>query len=311
MESLGLFIDLPDKRNYHAVTMKIRPHQLSQISMGDFSIVGYSVAGEESIIIVPELDVCFDIGKCPREALAINHVLLTHAHTDHSAGLLYYFAQRDFQGIANGLALLPENLLDATEDLLSAWGRFEGHVPPYQLEAMTPGKVFEVRRGLEAIAFNTPHVPGSLGYALVDVRHKLKDEYIGLEGPDLVALKKKGTEITRRVDMPLVAYLGDTAKRNYSDLPFVRDARALLVECTFFDDDHTSRARAGRHIHIDDLPGILEGMNNERIIITHVTRRTHLGAARKLLKAALPADTWKKVTFLMNRQHLVEELPGD
>ena len=38
------------------VTMKIRPYRLSQISMGDFTLVGYSVAGEESIIIAPELD---------------------------------------------------------------------------------------------------------------------------------------------------------------------------------------------------------------------------------------------------------------
>jgi ribonuclease Z len=287
--------------------MKIQPYRLSQISMGDFTLVGYSVAGEESIIIVPELDVCFDIGKCPREALAVNHVLLTHGHADHSAGLLYYFAQRDFQGIENGLALVPERLLDATEDLLHAWGRFEGHVPPYQLEAMKPGKVFEIRRGLEAIAFSTPHVPGSLGYALVDVRHKLKEEYFGLDGPGLVALKKQGVEITRRVDVPLVAYLGDTAKGNFAALPFVRDARALLVECTFFDDDHTARARAGRHMHIDDLAAVLAGMNNERIIITHVTRRTNLTTARKLLKQALPDETLKKVTFLMSRQHLAEE----
>ena len=60
------------------------------------------VAGEEAVIIAPELDCIFDIGKCPREALAINHVLLTHGHMDHAAGLPYYFSQRDFQGIGNG-----------------------------------------------------------------------------------------------------------------------------------------------------------------------------------------------------------------
>ena len=80
--------------------MKIRPYRLSQLDLGDFSLAGYSVAGEETLIISPELDCTFDIGKCPREALTVDNVLLSHGHMDHVAGLPYYFAQRDFQGVA-------------------------------------------------------------------------------------------------------------------------------------------------------------------------------------------------------------------
>jgi ribonuclease Z len=274
--------------------------------MGDFTLVGYSVAGEESIIIAPELDVCFDIGKCPREALPINNVLLTHAHTDHSAGLLYYFAQRDFQDIAGGKVLLPKRLLDSTHDLMEAWGRFEGHVPPYELVGIEAGQDYEIRRGLLARSFATRHTPGSLGYTMIDVRHKLKPEFADRTGPQLVELKNQGVEITRRIEVPLVACLGDTARADYSDLPHVRDAKALLIECTFFDSEHSSRAKAGKHIHVDDLPGMLEGMNNERIIIIHVTRRTNLGLARKLLKKKLPPEMRDKITFLMSRQHVEE-----
>ena len=100
--------------------MKIRPYRLSQIVVGDFSLAGYSVAGEETVIVAPELDVCFDIGKCPREALTVNHVLLSHGHMDHVAGLPYYFAQRDFQGVPNGVALVPAGLAGPLEDLMSA-----------------------------------------------------------------------------------------------------------------------------------------------------------------------------------------------
>ena len=266
--------------------MKIQPYKLSQISMGDFTIVGYSVAGEESVILVPELDVCFDIGKCPREALTVNHVFLTHGHSDHSVGLLYYFAQRDFQG---GTLIAPENMLDNLEDLLHAWGRVDGKTPPYRLQGMIPGDDFEIRRNLLARAFKTKHVPGSLGYSIIDVRYKLKEEFL------------------HRTEVPLVAYLGDTAKANYSSLPCVRDARALLIECTFFDDEHDSRALAGRHIHVDSLAEVLEGMNNEKIIITHVTRRTNLTQARKQLKQKLPESIRKRVTFLMSRQHMEDK----
>jgi len=276
--------------------------------MADLSLLGYSVAGEESVIIAPELDCCFDIGKCPREALKVNHVLLTHGHMDHVAGLPYYFSQRDFQGIANGMALVPAGLAEPLEDLMLTFGRVEGHVAPHRFVGMRAGDSFEIRRGLIARAFTTRHVSGSLGYVLIDVRKKLKQEYLSLEGPQIVELKKQGIEITNTLEVPLVAYLGDTAKANYSDNPDVASARVLLIECTFFDAEHLSRARAGKHVHIADLPEMLEGMRNEHIVIIHVTRRTNMSVARKMLRKSLPREIMERVSFLMSRKYIEEAL---
>ena len=284
--------------------MKIRPHVLSQIDMGDFALVGYSVAGEEALIIAPELDCVFDIGKCPREALAVNNVLLSHGHADHVAGLPYYFAQRDFQGIAGGTAVVPAGLVGPIERLMQAWGAVEGHVPPYKLVGARDGDDYEIRRGLLARAFSTVHVGGSLGFSVIDVRKKLRDEYVGLTGPEIVKLKEEGVEVTRTFEFPLAAYLGDTGSVNYSHLPHVANAKALLLECTFFDPEHVGRARQGRHVHVADLPEMLEGMNNERIIIVHVTRRTNMALARRLLKKSLPKETLERITFLMSMKHI-------
>jgi ribonuclease Z len=273
----------------------------------DFTLAGYSVAGEESVIVVPELDVVFDIGRCPREAMRVDHVLLSHGHMDHAAGMAYYFSQRDFQGIGGGVALMAHSIVDPLENLMDAVARVEGHPSPHQFVGMGDGDDYEIRRGLIARAFATRHIGNSLGFSLIDVRQKLKDEFIGLDGPELVELKKKGIEITRRVEMPLVTYLGDTAKANYSAIPHVRDSKVLLIECTFFDDDHISRARAGKHLHVTDLAEVLEGMNNERIILTHVTRRTNLSEARHILKKTLPANIRERVTFLMSWKHIQDD----
>lgn len=284
--------------------MKARSYQLSRLEFEGFSILGYSVAGEESVIVVPELDVVFDIGRCPREALRVNHVLLSHGHMDHAAGIAYYFSQRDFQGIAGGVALVSHSIVEPLEKLMKAVAAVEGHPSPYKFIGMSDGDDYEIRRGLIARAFSTHHIVNSLGFSLIEVRHKLKDQFAGESGPELVELKKNGVEITRRVEIPLVTYLGDTAKANYSDLPFVRDAKVLLIECTFFDPEHVSRARAGRHLHVSDLPDVLKGMNNESIVLTHVTRRTSIAEARKILRKTLPGDILSRVTFLMSRQHI-------
>jgi len=284
--------------------MKPRRYQLSQLQMADFTLAGYSIGGVESVVVVPELDCAFDIGKCPPEALAVNHVLLTHGHMDHVAGLPYYFSQRDFQGITGGVALVPAELVGPLKNLMVAWGNVEGRIAPHEFIGMRPGEDYEIRRGLVARAFATRHVPGSLGYALIEVRRKLKEEFVGLDSNQLVELKQRGVEITYRLEVPLVAYLGDTDKANYAALPSVAQAKALLIECTFFDDDHIRRARAGKHLHITDLPEVLDGMNNERIILIHVTRRTNLSAARKILRRTLPKDVLQRVTFLMSRKHI-------
>ena len=253
------------------------------------------------------LDCVFDIGKCPREALAPNHVLLSHGHLDHAAGLPYYFGQRDFQGIAGGVALVPKNLADPLEQLLAAWGRVEGHVPPHKFVGMSDGDDYEIRRGLVVRSFATRHVAGSLGYSVIDVRHKLKSEFAGMTGPQIVELKKRGTEITNRIEVPLVAYLGDTGKANYSALPYVAGAAALLIECTFFDPDHLRRARAGKHLHVTDLAEVLEGMNNQHIVIIHVTRRTNMAAARAILRKTLRKEVLERITFLMSRKYIEED----
>ena len=91
-------------------------------------------------------------------------------------------------------------------------------------------------------------------------------------------------------------------KRNrWLKLDFVRETRALILECTFFDREHISRARAGKHIHVVDLPEILEAIPDAQILLSHLTRRTDIRAAKRILQQALkPADS-ERVSFLMDR----------
>ena len=52
---------------------------------------------------------------------------------------------------------------------------------------------------------------------------------------------------------------------------------------------------------------MLEGMNNEHIVITHVTRRTNMAAARRILRKTLPKNVAERIKFLMSRRYVEED----
>ena len=283
--------------------------RLVEHQLDDLRIIGYSVAGEESVIAAPELNVCFDIGKAPSEVLPVDHVLLTHGHMDHAAGIAYYLSQRNFIGNAPGCILAPNRLIRPLKQLMQVWGEIEGHVTPAKYVGMEPGDEFQIRRGLVVRAFRVNHGVPSLGFVVIDIRRKLKPEFADKSGPELVELKKQGIDIDYTLEVPLIAYCGDTADGDWTRYDMVRQARVLLLECTFFDRDHVARARAGYHLHVRDVARILENLENPHVVITHVTRRTAIRDARRTLAKLLSPEAYARVTFLMDRKRPAAQRP--
>lgn len=280
--------------------------KFAKLRFGATSVVGYSVAGEETVVQIPELNVCFDIGRAPYFSLTSDIVCITHSHMDHLAGLGYYLSQRAFQGMKPGIVLVPREIERPVEQLLRCWRDVERQGTPFQLIPMSAGQLYEVRRDFGIRAFATHHGGTSLGYSLISIREKLKPEYMGMPGPDLVKMKKAGTEIQYRVEVPLVAYLGDTTIGPVFDHPDVQNAQILITECTFFDPDHRTKAKLGKHLHVEHLVEVLPKLKNEFIVIGHVTRRTALRFAKRVLTKRIVPDQMKRIYFLMDFEGSVD-----
>jgi len=277
-------------------------HNLAYIKIDELEIIGYSVAGEETVVAMPQLDVCFDVGKAPDQIIPINHVLLTHGHMDHAAGVAYYLSHRNFSGQSPGTILIPENLVDPLRDIIDAWGRLDGNKISANLVGVKAGDEYPIKPNLFTRVFPTKHSRGSVGYCVIEKRKKIKPEYAQLTGSQIVELKRQGIEIDYPLEIPIVTYLGDTQYVDFSQLKYIVESKVLIAECTFYDAEHADRAQAGKHMHISEFAALVDKLQNEHIIITHTTQRTPMREIRKMLKESLSPEKFSRIILLMDKR---------
>lgn len=274
--------------------------QLGYLYLPPVRVQGLSIAGEESVVQVPELGVCFDIGRCPRAVLSSPYVALTHGHMDHSAGLAYYFSQRWFQGMGEGVVVCHPKLEKPIHNLMRAWVDIEAQKTPYKVIGLEPETEIEIKNNHYLRGFKTDHRVPSLGYVVTEKRSKLLPELVGMTQEELIRIKKSGKPITQTLEVPLVCYTGDTAWGEMFERPDVLNARVLITECTFLDPEHRERAKVGMHLHLDHILELLKRSTAEAVVLTHLSRRTNIVKARNRITGALdPADR-ERVHILMD-----------
>ena len=280
-----------------------RRPQLGFLYVHPYRIQGVSIAGEETFVQVPELGVCFDIGRAPRASLNSDYVALSHGHMDHSAGLAYYFSQRHFQGIGTGTVVCHPKLEAPIKGVMNAWIDLEAQRTPHKIVPLEPDQEHEIKNNIVLRAFATRHTVPSLGYVTVEKRSKLREEFVGLPQPKLVELKQQGVEITQINDIPLVCFTGDTMWGDHFDRPDVLNAKVLITECTFMEPEHRGRADVGKHLHLEHIAQLMEKSNAEAVILTHLSRRTHISEAKRMIEDAIPSKHLDRLLILMDNKN--------
>jgi ribonuclease Z len=260
------------------------------------TIEGYSRAAVQSYWRIPELKIGFDLGAQPWDFMGTPTWLITHTHLDHVAALPVYVARRRMMKMEPPTLYLPEEGVEDVKKLLLIMQRLDRGRMICNLNGIKPGDEIELSRENVVTIFRTTHTIPSVGYVVWDRRNKLKEEYHGLPGERIRDLRLSGTEVTREVRTPVLAYTGDTSPAGLDAYPPVFQAKVLITELSFIRPNHRrEKIHKFGHMHLDDLLERADRFKNELIVCAHFSTRYHPNEVRRLVEAKLPASLRDRV----------------
>ena len=270
---------------------------LTTVTAGPYTVRGVSVGGVYTSIAVPELGVLFDVGISPRSFGGIDTILLSHGHADHIGALPALLGIRALHGKSKPpRVVMPAEIVGDLTSALTALTRLQRW--PLEIEAigMSPGDELALRPDLHVRAVRTFHPVPSLGYLLVRRVAKLRPELHGLTGPEIAARRRSGEDVTELDERLELAYATDTLISVLDHSPELLRARVLIMECTFLDDRKSvEAARAGCHIHLDEVLERADRFENEHIVMMHLSQLYRTDEIAGILDRRVPPALRKRI----------------
>ncbi len=264
---------------------------------------GISVGGVETCIDFPELKLCFDLGRCPSEAVQRPTVLFTHAHMDHMGGVAWHASTRELRNMPPPNYVVPRENAQAFAELFEVWRKLDRGSMRHTLTPLGIGEELELPCTLFARPFRSPHRVPCQGYGLWKRHRKLKVGYLGRSAPELRELGQRlGDELYDWSDVPEIAFTGDTLSEVIDREEVVRKARLLVMEVTFLDDRvSVEKSRSKGHIHLDEVAERADLFENEALLFTHFSSRYQRHEIERALDRRLPRHLRERVHALLPR----------
>lgn len=267
----------------------LRDHPIKRLVHKNVSIEGYSRAAVQTYWRIPEFRLGFDLGAQPWAFMGTPTWFVSHTHIDHLIALPVYVARRRMMKMEPPTIYLPAMAVEPIQRILRQVTRLDRGRLPCTLVAVEPGDEIDLSRELVVTATPTRHTVPSVGFVVWERRRKLKPEYQDLPGPAIRDLRLGGTEVTREIRVPRLAYLGDSSPEGLDASPAMYDAEILILEMTFVAPSHRKeRIHKFGHMHLDDLVERRDRLHNELVIASHFSTRYHPQQIRHYVQRALP-----------------------
>jgi ribonuclease Z len=264
----------------------------------DWDFTGYSLAGITTSLFCRTAGVLFDVGQGLPFQNPARHVLITHAHMDHAAGIPYLLSQKNMNGQKETNLYVPASFAGPLEEIIRLWKSVDGHDYGYKLTAASPGTLYDLDKIYCMKPFATPHRIPSQGYLLYQKKKRLRAEFQGQSQEEIVAARGRGVEPNESFLDPVVAFTGDTKSEFWESDPDVARARILFVEVTFWDENKSvEHARSWGHMHLDELVALLPWLKNERVVLIHASVRYTTRMLQEILEKRLPPGERERVVI--------------
>lgn len=255
----------------------------------DFRLEGWSVAGIETTLRVPEWSLAIDCGRVVLPSVTCRHLALTHAHLDHAGGLPGWLGLRSMFRLGPADVYAPAAVCAPLLDVVRIWERLQGVRFDFALHAAAPGDRFALGGGrvLQALPAHHNDV-AAVGWAVHEQRHHLRPDLVGRPGPEIAARKRAGEAVTVGHEVTLLATTGDSRASIAAEVAALREALVVLHEVTLLSEEHPPvRAHEGGHTHLADLADSPFGEGARVVVPFHVSQRYDAATARRLLLEAL------------------------
>jgi ribonuclease Z len=270
--------------------------EVSELSVAGLTLRGVARGGVETCLMVPELKLMFDVGRCPPGALKYETILCSHGHQDHLGGLPYLCSQRGLMRLPPPSVHVPVEIEEPVHRILGAWSEIEGFAVQGRIHGHAPGESFEVGRDLSVTTLRTVHRVPSLAYLVERRTRRLRAELVGSPPEELRRLKQQRVQITEAVTTPILCVTGDTQVEFFRDTPAARRCRVLVHEVTAWDDRRdVEETRGWGHTHVDELIAHAEAFEGEALVLVHRSLRHSRQDATQIVRERFPASMRHRV----------------
>ena len=294
--------EIEEEEDHIALWKCWKEHPVTQIpGSSQLTLMGWSLAALRTNFYVKELGILLDAGLSA-PTFTINHMLITHCHSDHIANLpfhLYSYKPTDKIQI-----YVPKGIETHIKDYIESAYLLSSHTFPeeenikreelhlyryFDLITVEPGnnipiQIKKVNYGLEI--FKCYHSVPCVGYGVYNVRKKLKEEYSKLSGKEIMELRKKGVDINYDYINKMFVYLGDTGKEIFEDEEWKKivEYPTIIIECTFILEDEKEQAIKTNHIHWNHIEPIVDKYNKNTFILIHFSQRYNNSEVKKFFE---------------------------
>jgi ribonuclease Z len=243
----------------------------------NLTVKGWSRGSQNTGFFIPELKLLLDAQS--NGGFDAEFILITHGHTDHSAGL----PMRVTCINTNPQIFIPLETKQFLVDYINATFRMgycdSSYESKYNVIGVIPGELYSLKNGFDVKVYNMIHNVPCRGYGIRHTRTKLKTEYFNTPKNEIIALRKSGVVITEEINEPVIAYLTDTTHEIFKD-PELFTYPYIMTECTFLpcrEKDNSEKeialANEAKHTHWNNIYPIIKEHPENTFILIHFSNR--------------------------------------